>query len=344
MPRKTPSSLPPSFRLSEMSLSLWVPQAIYAAAALGIPDELAAGAKHSDELAGAIGAHPGSTHRLLRALALLELCTETANGSFELTPLGECLRSDSPDSVRSWALLMGGKGVWKAWGRLVDCVRTGEHAWKLEGTDAFDAMQADPEEAEIFNQAMLELTKRTAVNVADAYDFSGLREIVDVGGGYGTLVAEILAAHPRMHGVVFDLPHARDGAERLLEEKQLAGRTEFVAGDFFAAVPAGADAYLLKSVIHDWDDERSLEILRNCRAAMLENARLLLIEPLAPERVGSSPLDGIIVGSDLTMLVNTGGRERTEAEYRELLEAAGLRVARILATPSAMRVIEALPA
>jgi len=339
----TPSRAP-SVRLTEMILSLWVPQTIYTAASLRIPDELALGPKRSNELASAVNAHPDAIDRLLRALVSLELCAKTSDGAFELTPLGACLRSDGPDSVRSWALLMGRPHVWRAWGRLVDCVRTGEHAWKLEGADLFEFMKANPEEAEIFNQAMLELTNNTAREVAAAYDFVGVREIVDVGGGYGQLVAAILGMHPNMRGVVFDLPHCQEGAEQLIEKQQLSGRVKFVVGDFFESVPAGADAYLLKWVVHDWNDERSLTILRRCRAAMHEQARLLVIEVAAPEQVGLSPFDNIFIGSDLTMLVNTGGRERTEAQYRKLLEMAGLRVTRIIATASEMSVIEALPA
>jgi hypothetical protein len=335
---------PPRLQLTRLILSLWAPQSIHAAAALKIPDLLAGGPRRSDELAQAAGAHPGALHRLMRALVALELCAQTEDGAFALTPMGEYLRSDSPDSARSWALLMGGRYVWRGWEHLVDCVRTGQPAPKLLGEkETFEAMAADPEGAAIFYQAMVETTRQAASALINAYDFSGVRSLVDVGGGYGVLLSAILAAYPEMRGKDFDLPHCQEGATRLFADSGVAGRAEFVAGSFFDSVPAGADAYILKSVIHDWDDEQSLTIFRNCREAMKNGARLLIIEPAVPQRVGSSSHDGVIVGSDLNMLVMTGGRERTEAEFRELLEASGLRVARIVtAPPTAFSVIETL--
>jgi SAM-dependent methyltransferase len=337
---------PPRLQLTRLILSLWAPQSIHAAAALGIPDLLADGPRRSDELARAAGAHPGALHRLMRALVALELCTQTEDGAFALTPLGDYLRSDSPESARSWALLMGGRYVWHGWEYLADCVRTGQPAPKLLGAkDAFEAFADDPEGAVIFYQAMLENTRQSAAALIKAYDFSGVRSLVDVGGGYGILLAAILAAYPEMYGKDFDLPHCQEGATRLFAESGLAERAEFVAGSFFESVPKGADAYILKSCIHDWDDEQSLAIFKNCREAMKDGARLLLIEPIVPGRVGPSSHDGVIVGSDLNMLVMTGGRERTEAEFRALLESAGLRIARIVtAPPTAFSVIETLAA
>jgi len=345
MSQQNVEETPPRFRLTRLILSLWAPRSIHAAAALGIPDLLADGPRRSEELAQAAGAHPGALHRLMRALVSLELCSQTEDGAFKLTPVGDCLRSDSPDSARSWALLMGGRYVSRGWECLVDCVRTGQPAPKLLGEkEAFETMAADPEMAAIFYKAMLETTRQSAEALIESYDFSGVRSLVDVGGGYGVLLAAILASQPETRGKVFDLPHCQEGATRLLEESGVAGRAEFVGGNFFESVPAGADVYILKSVIHDWDDEQSLNIFGNCRAAMNGAARLLVIEPTVPERVGSSSHDGVIVGSDLNMLVMSGGRERTEAEFRALLEASGLRIARIVtAPPTAFSVIEALP-
>src|SRR5215475_12068528 len=350
MSHQNVTETPPRLRLTRLILSLWAPQSIHAAAALGIPDLIAGGPRRSDELAQACGAHPGALYRLMRALVTLELCTQTEDGAFALTPLGDFLRTDSPYSARSWALLMGGRYVWHGWECLVDCVRTGQPAPKLLGEkETFEAMAADPQGAAIFYQAMVEMTRQSAGALIEAYDFSGIHRLVDVGGGYGVLLAAILEAYPEMQGKVFDLQHCQEGATRLFAERGVAGRAEFVAGSFFDSVPSGADAYILKSVIHDWDDEQSLTIFKNCCAAMPERperkdgARLLLIEPTVPERVGSSSHDGVIVGSDLNMLVMTGGRERTEAEFRELLEASGLRIARIVtAPPTAFSVIETL--
>src|SRR5262245_46268896 len=338
-----PAEIPLPFQLSRMMSSLWVPQALYTAAALGVADALAGGPRSSADVARAVGAHPEALHRLLRALVALGLCSTTDDGAFELTPLGACLRSGTRESVRSWALLMGSPMVWGSWGRLIDCVRTGESVPRLDGFEsAFYLIQAHPAEAAIFDQSMTELTRHLAGAIALGYDFSGIRTLVDVGGGYGALLPPILAAHPEMRGVVFDLPHCRDGALRLFDETRLAHRCEFVGGRFFETVaPAGADAYIMKSVIHDWDDERSVAILRNIRAAMGEASRLLVVEPIVPDRPGSSPFDAMVAGTDLNMLVVAGGRERTAAEFRALVGRAGLRVERIVTTPATMSVIEA---
>ena len=342
MSQPSPAGIPLPFQLSRLIGGYWVAQAIHAAAVLGVADALAGGPRRSEEIAAAVGAHPGALRRLLRALAAIELCRETDEGGFELTPLGTCLRSDSPDSVRSWALLMGGGMVWRSWGHLADCVRTGEPAPRLlDGLDTFEFIAAHPEEFAVFDRSMAELTRRASKAVAAAYDFSGLRRVVDVGGGFGALLTGILEVHPGLTGVVYDLEHCREGADRLAADAGLAGRVEFVAGSFFDSVPSGADAYLIKSVIHDWDDERSLAILGACRAAMGPEARLLLIEVMVPERAGTSPMDQMIAGTDLNMLTMTGGLERTEAEYRVLLRAAGLAVTRVVPTPSAFSVVEA---
>src|SRR5262245_48950448 len=225
---------PPRLLLTRLILSLWAPQSIHAAAALGIPDLLANGPRRSDELARAAGAHPGALYRLMRALVALELCIQTEDGAFALTPMGDYLRSDSPDSARSWALLMGGRYVWHGWECLVDCVRTGEPAPKLLGEkETFEAIAADPEGAAIFYQAMVEVTRQAVEAIIKAYDFSGVRTVVDVGGGYGVLLAAILSTYPEMRGKVFDLPHCQEGAARLLAECGVDVRAEFVAGSFF---------------------------------------------------------------------------------------------------------------
>jgi hypothetical protein len=339
--RDTPLPL----RLTRLMTSLWVPQAIYVAAELRLADALAGGPARSCELAERVGADEGALHRLLRALAALDLCAEHGDGTFSLTPLGACLRGDSPDSVRSWTLLMGGQGVWQAWGRLLDGVRTGRSVRQPPpGEGPFDAVAADPARLEVLYRSMVELTRPLARWLAGAYDFSDVRLVVDVGGGYGALLPPILAAFPGATGLVLDLPHCRDGALRLLGEAGVLERCAFVGGSFLDSVPPGGDLYVLKSVVHDWDDERGLTILRNCRAAMPEGSRLLLIEVVMPERMGPSPADAGAAVADLNMLVLTGGRERTGAEYRGLLERAGLRLERVLPTPSALSVMEARPA
>ncbi|WP_437724437.1 methyltransferase [Sorangium sp. So ce861] len=342
----SPTNLPPAFRLNQMIMSLWVPQVVHAAAELGVADVLADGPLPSSAVAARLGAHPDATERLLRALVTLDLLAPRGD-RFELTEVGRCLETSSPSSRRAWARLMGGPGVWKAWGGLTDCVRTGRMAWGAgdaatpSGTEHFDEMGRDPAAAAIFHQAMVELTRGVAPGVVGAADLRGARRVVDVGGGYGALLCAILEAHPGAEGVVFDLEHAREGALQLFASRGVAARASFVAGSCFDAAPPAADVYVLKSVIHDWDDARSLTILGKCREAMDGAARLLVVEPPAPAQRGNAALEWVLTFSDINMLVNTGGRERTEAEYRALLEAAGLSVKGVRETPSFFRIFEA---
>ena len=338
----TTAELPIPVKLSRLIMSTWVPQAIHTAAVLKLPDALAPGPRSSDDVAREVGAPADQVHRLLRALVVLELCTQEDDGRFALTPMGEYLREDARDTMRNWALLWGRPMIWSAWGRLSESVRTGETAPHLiAGLGTFEWVAQDPEGAEIFNRSMQELTVRVSRAIAKAYDFSGLRRVVDVGGGHGALLPAILAANDGMSGVVFDLPYCRDGAEAFLRAQGVADRCRFEAGDFFESVPAGADAYLIKSVLHDWDDERSRPLLARIRDAMRDDSPLLVIEVLAPERLTGSPFDSIVVGSDLNMMLMTGGKERTEAEYRALLASAGLRVTRVLGTGTSMGILEA---
>lgn len=341
MSATTPPELPPRFQVARMISSVWVPQAIHAAVKLGLADALSPGPLSAEQVAEKAGTHPGATGRLLRALAGLELVEQQGDGRFALTRLGRCLTEDAPDSVRSWAFVWGGPMCWESWGHLADCVRTGEMAPKLlHGLDdTFALMERHPESREHFDRSMLQLTQGLAALLPGAWDFSDAHRVVDVGGGFGALLPPLLRAHPGLEGVVYDLPHCADGARRLAEAEGLADRCAFEAGDFFERVPGGADVYLLKSVIHDWDDDRARTLLERCREAMGDGARLLVLEWIVPERVG--PQDVGILGTDLNMLVMAGGRERTEAEYRELLASAGLRVTRVVPT-AAMSLFEAV--
>ncbi|MDW3684454.1 methyltransferase [Cupriavidus sp. CV2] len=321
----------------------WMTQAIAVAADLWIPDLLASGPLSVDLLADGCRCHVPSIRRLLRALATLEVCSELEDGRFALGPLGELLREDAPDSLRAWALFRAKQ--WPAWGQLGASVRSGESYRKRTlGRDDFSYLDDDALAAALFHRAMVDLTRGVSADLMRAFAFGATERIVDVGGGHGELIATVLAAHPAMHGTLYDLAHAVAAAGSRLAEAGVADRCELACGSFFDSVPEGSDIYLLKSVLHDWDDQHSALILDNCRRAMSPQARLLVIERIAPERLSPSARDQALAAADLNMLVSLGGRERIEAEYVALLEAAGLSVARIVATAGAFSVIEAVVA
>jgi hypothetical protein len=336
-----PADLPPQLALFQMITGHYLSRAIYVAAKLGIADLLSGGAQHYQELAKATRTHAPSLNRLMRLLSSAGVFAEQENGRFALTPVGEWLQSALPGSRRAGALLFAGPAMHRAWDDLLYSVETGnvafDHAF---GMGAFDYMAQHPEEAAIFNQAMVGGTTQTAAAVADAYDFTPFGTIVDVGGGHGALLIAILKANPKLRGALFELPHVTEGARKAIEAAGLASRCEVVAGDFFQAVPEGGDAYILKSVIHDWDDTRSATILRHCHRVMAPQAKLLLVEVAMPDRVDPSPAAQIIAGSDVNMLVNVGGRERTEAEFRALFDTAGFKLNRIIPTETLPSVLE----
>ncbi len=336
-----PEDLPAPLALFQMITGHYLSRAIYLAARLGIADLLSVGPQHYAELAKATGMHAPSLYRVMRLLASAGVFEEKEDGRFALTPIGEWLRRGVPGSRHSVALLFAGPMQHRSWDDLLYSVQTGsvafDHAF---GMGAFEYLAQHTEEAAIFNEAMTGATAQTATAVAAAYDFSSLGTIVDVGGGHGILLATILKANPGLRGVLFDLPHVIEGAKKQMQDAGLAGRCEVIPGDFFEAVPAGGDAYLLKHVIHDWDDPRAITILRNCGRAMALQGKLLLVEMALPARMDQSPASRIMAGSDVNMLVNVGGRERTEAEFRALFEAAGFRLARIVPTQALSSVLE----
>lgn len=323
-------------------------QVIHVAARLDIAELLADGPKASDALAEATGTDPSALYRFLRGLACVGLVEEPEAGRFALSDFGTLLRADHPDSVRNLTMLFCGGEVWENWAHLLDSVKTGKPVYELlHEQRPFEAMADNPEFSEIFNEAMSEGTRQAAPGVVAAYDFSRFRTLVDVGGGDGTLLAAILAATPGLQGVLVDLP---PGLARATERLGVAGvedRCDIMPCDFFESVPTGADAYLIKSVIHDWDDERATTILRNCRRSIAHDGRLLVLESILPPKVDRSPetLGAVLVG-DLNMLVSAGGRERTEAEFSVLLEAAGFRLSNIIdiAPPAYVNLIEGTPA
>ena len=336
--------VPPPFALFGMVTGYYVSRAIYVVARLGIADHLSEGPRRVADLAEGTGTHAPSLKRVLRLLASVGVLTEEADSRFALTAIGDSLRANVPGSMRAAALLFGGV-TQQAWGELQHSVETGEPAFhRVFGMDPFDYMAQHPDEAANFDAAMADFTKHIAAAVVAAYDFSQFRRIVDVGGGNGALLAGILKASPSLAGVLFDLPQVADRAIAPMRELGLADRCEIVGGDFFKTVPADGDAYLLKHVIHDWDDDRAAEILKSCRRASGAEAKLLILEGVYPPRIDQSDESRGAAANDVNMLVCTGGRQRSDAEFRSLYEAAGFRLTRILPTQTPVKVIEGIPA
>jgi hypothetical protein len=318
-----------------------VSQAISVAAELGIADALKDGPKGVDELAAATSTHAPSLYRLLRALASVGIFAEIEDRQFSLTPLAACLRGDAPDSIRNFARWFGVPLILRGWDELLHSVKTGESGVKqaLGVTDSFAYMSEHPEQEQIFHACMTEVSRKNTPGIVGAYDFGRFRKIVDVGGSHGLLLSAILHRYPSPQGVVFDLPRVVESTRRAIAADGLTERCEAVSGNFFESVPAGADAYVLKQVIHDWDDAPAVAILRNVRQAIHPEGRLLLIEFVIPPANEPS----LSKFFDLGMLVTTGGRERTEIEYRNLFAAAGFTLTAIHPTASPQCVIEGAP-
>jgi hypothetical protein len=310
-----------------------VARAIQVAAELGVADELAGGSRGVDELAIATATHEPSLYRLLRALAAIGVLRETDGRCFELTELGQHLRSDDPYTVAGWAAFAGTPSIWASWGALDHSIRTGENAFThLQGEDVWSYRAKRPEESARFDRAMASLTGRATQAVLDAEDFSRFSLIVDVGGGNGRLLGEILARNPEARGILFDQPH-------VIAEAALPERCEAVGGSFFEAVPEGADAYVLKAIIHDWEDRESVAILQTVRRAVAPEGRLFLIESL----LGGPNERPAAMFSDLNMLVAPGGRERTISEYSALFEQSGFQLVDETQASTGQSVIEAAP-
>lgn len=316
-------------------------QAVHVAATLGVADLLVDGPQASEDLAAKTGADPQSLHRLLRALAAAGVFHEHHDHRFSLTPIGEGLRSDSPEPVGPWAALIGRPNYWNAWSNLLQSVRKGQTAFRdVHGMGPWELRQRDPEEGAAFDAAMAALTAQVVRTIVESYDFSRCAAIVDVGGGSGALLAGILRANPACRGTLLDLPHVVSGAPQVLAAAGVADRCEIVAGNFFQSQPHGGDLYLMKSVLHDWTDADALTILQTCRAAITPHAKLLLIEQLL-----AGPNEGLVSKmSDVNMLVVSGGRERTLVEFDDLLARAGFRTGSVTPTSCALSIIECTPA
>ena len=330
---------PPPATLLQMMTGYWVSQALHVAAKLGIADLLADGPVDCKDLAAATNTHAPSLQRVLRALASVGVFTEVSPGSFALTPLAELLRTETPGSMRALAIMYA-EEQYQAWGELLHSVRTGETGFEQQfGMGYFEYLAQHPESDRVFNEAMTGWTHQLVGAVVDTYDFSPFKTVVDVGGGYGALLAAILQSNPSTRGILFDLPHVVASAEEQLGVTEVVDRCTFVSGDFFVEVPAGGDAYVLSQILHDWDDERCVTILAQCRRAMPDHGKLLVVELVLPE--GDEPFLGKWL--DLHMLVLLGGRERTAAEYDMLFRAAGFKLARVVPTPPGPSVVEAVP-
>jgi hypothetical protein len=321
-------------------------QILGVAARLRIADTLAEAPRTITELAAATDTHLPALRRLMRALTCIGVVAEPEADLFELAPGGQQLRADVPDSVRAAVLLFTSDEVWRSWGQLEYSVRTGKIAWDhVVGTSVFEFMDQHPDQSATFSAAMADRTRIVSPRIVSRYDFSRFDTVVDVGGGDGALISTVLAATPGLRGILFDRPAGVAGAADTLREAGASDRCDVVTGDFFVEVPAGADAYLLKTVLHNWDDDQCVAILRNCRKAIRDDGKLLVIERTLPPRI-ESPGAGRVVFMDLNMLVNTQGRERTEAEFRSLYTAAGFEPTETVAIdedPVGYRVIVGAP-
>ena len=335
-----PEQMPPERALHLLLAGMGTARALQVAAQLRVADQLKDGPKDISDLAAATGTHALSLHRLLRALASLGVFAEVQDGIFTHTPLSRLLQTDVPGSLHSIAMLQGEPSQWAAWGDLEFSVRTGLPAFDhVHGEDFWTYLATHPATARIFNEAMVAFTAM-AVPAILAYDFTPISTLVDVGGGYGALLIKILTANTHLRGILIDHPAVVEEAQKRITEAGLAPRCELVSGDFFENMPAGADAYLLKQILHTWDDRRSTEILQKCRQAMSPTGKVLVLEQVRlPGRAVPTTLL-----QDLQMLVVFSGHERTEQEFGALFAAAGLRLSRIITSPTPYSIVEAIAA
>lgn len=330
---KTPA---PHEVVNRMITGYWQTQAIYVAAKLGLADMLANGPRSIDELAQTAGVHAPSLYRLLRALASVGVFADDGTGRFELTSAAECLRSDVPGSQRALAI-MSGEEHYYAWGDLLYSVKTGKMAFDhVYGMPVFDFLSQNVEQAKVFDAAMVGVHGRETTAMTDVYDFSDIGVLADIGGGNGSLLTTVLKKHLQTWGILYDLPGVTERAKENIAAAGLSNRCQVIGGNFFETVPPGADAYLLRHIIHDWDDEKSVTILRNIHQVMRDNGRILLVEGVVES--GNTPQFTKFL--DLTMLTIPGGKERTEEEFRAIFEASGFELTRVVPTKAEVCVIE----
>jgi hypothetical protein len=329
-------------RASQLVSGFRYTQMVRAVSQLRIADLVATGPRSSDDLAASTGVQVEPLRRILRCLVTVGVFTETEDGRFGATPISECFR-DQPGTIRSTALMLPTES-YTAFGDLMYTLQTGEAAFEHTfRMSRWEHLAQDPERAALFNAAMQSRTEQVRDAVAAAYDFSGLRSIVDVGGGRGTLMVGLLKAHPNLRGTVFDVEAGLAETEAYLKEQGVHDRCDVVSGSFFDSLPASHDAYVLKNIVHDWNDEKATAILASCRKAMGAHARLILVEHVMPAHAEASADSRRIFMDDIQMLVMLAGKERTEAEYASLMRAAGVRLTRVLTTDSIFQLIEGVP-
>jgi hypothetical protein len=333
----------PSLEAQRLMSGFRAYQMVVAACRLQIPDLVAHGPRSAEDLATETGTLPGPLLRVLRGLAVWKVLVETPDGKFGSTSLSDTFRSDRP-GLRNMTIMLSEEG-YQAWGDLMFTLRTGKSAFEhMYGKSHFDRLGENPELAVHFNAAMVEFSSRVAGAFAAAYDFTRASAVVDVGGGNGAVLMAVLQAHPATRGILFDLAQGLVGAEDKLAAGGVAERVTLQEGSFFEAVPSGADIYILKSVIHDWDDERALAILQTCALAMRPTSRLVLLERALPERIESPDEAFTTVMGDVHMMVVLGGRERTADQYRDLLAQAGLRMTSVIPIEADISAFEAVVA
>jgi len=334
--------LSPPEIMRNLTVGHWVARLVYVAAKLKLADLLEGGPRTAEDLARAAGVQGPALYRILRALASVGVFAETTGQRFKLTPLAATLQTGVPASMRSFALMINENYHWDAWEELLDGVKTGEMPFlKAHGVTIFEYLEKHREDLDVFGESMTSISATDNPAIAAAYKFSSGQTLVDVGGGHGSLLATILKANPKLRGVLFDQPSviARAQKDQHVTAKGIAERCIFESGSFFEAVPKGGDAYIIKTVLHDWNDEECGKILANCRAAMNQKAKVLVVDNVIPP--GNDPDWGKLL--DIQMLV-IGGRERTKKDFAAMFAAAGLKMTRVVSTKCTLSIVEGIRA
>ena len=328
--------------LFQMVIGKWISQALGTVVEIGVPDQLVKGARRCSDIAREAGVSEDGIYRLLRALASLGLFVESAGRRFKLTGMGQMLRRDHPESLAGFARFVGHDSTWRPWGQLDYSVKTGMPAFDhVFNVPIFEYYSRNPEAAAVFDDAMTSISAAEARAASDAYDFKGVDTLMDVAGGHGLLLATVLRRQKKMRGVLFDLPHVAAGAAATFARAGITGRVRVESGDFFKELPSGADAIIMKHIVHDWDDDSATQILQACHRALGPRGKVLIVDTVVPS--GNTPHYGKLL--DLEMLVLTPrGRERTKAEFAKLLRDAGFRLSRVIQTDGPLSIVEAVKA